>query len=91
MGDKNNISETDATDLLVKTGHGILKAIYVQPGDRTWIIRDGTSAAGTAVMTVVANANNHFEAPYINHPMNSGIFIDNTVAGASGTIVLVFE
>ena len=91
MGDKNNIIEVGSGDTLVKTGHAIIKAIYAQPGDRTWVIRDGTSAAGTLVMTVVNDANNHFEAPYINHPVKNGIFVDNTVAGTGGTIVVVYE
>lgn len=57
MGDKNNIIEVTITDTIVKTGHGILKALYVTvAGDNTWIIRDGvssTAATGTFTLTCV--------------------------------------
>ncbi len=59
MGDKNNIQEVEGVDKTVKTGHAIIKAIYVtRPGDRVWVVRDGTSscqATGTVTFcTVVA-------------------------------------
>lgn len=91
MGDKNQIIEVTCSDTLVKTGHAVIKAIYAQPGDRAWIIRDGTTVAGAVVMTITANANNHFEAPYINHPVRDGLFIDNTTSGTTGTLVVVYE
>jgi len=53
MGDKNNIAEVECTDTLVKSGHGIIKAIYAQPGDRVWVVRDGDSvAAATGTVTL---------------------------------------
>jgi len=54
MGDKNRVAETSAaTDLLVKTGHGIIKSIYTsQTGDRIWTIRNGVAAcAATGTVT----------------------------------------
>jgi len=91
MGDKNNLAEAAGSDLLVKTGHGIIKSIYATQGDRTWIIRDGTTAGGTALITVSTTITSMYSAPYVNHPVNGGIFIDNTVAGALGTIVVIYE
>jgi ACT domain-containing protein len=49
-----------------------------------------TGGAGAKVMTVTGNANNHFSAPYINHPVNTGIFID-AVSGTTGTITVIYE
>ena len=93
MADKNNLVEVAGSDVLAKTGHGIIKAIYVNPTDRTWIIRDGTSVSGTALFTVgsAAAANGPISMPYINHPCSDGIFVDNTTAGTVGTLVIVFE
>jgi len=91
MGDKNNIREAAGADVAVKTGHGIIKSIYATQGDRTWIVRDGTSAAGALVVTVSTTITSMYSAPYINHPVNTGIFIDNTVAGTVGTIVVIYE
>jgi hypothetical protein len=59
MGDKNQLVEVTTTDVLAKTGHGILKALYVtETGDNTWVVRDGTgavAASGTFTLcTVVA-------------------------------------
>jgi len=54
MGDKNRVaSAVSGTDLLVKTGHGILKSIYTaQTGDEDWVVRDGTAAvAATGCVT----------------------------------------
>lgn len=93
MGDKNNVATALGADLLVKTGHGVIKAVYATSGDRTWVIRDGTSAAGAEVFTIVLNAlaNGPVLMPYINHPVADGIFIDNTAAGVTGQIIVVFE
>lgn len=94
MGDKNRTAEIAATDTLVKTGHGILKAVYTPSvGDRTWVIRDGTDATGTVILTVLqgAAANGHFSAPYVNTPFATGLFVDNTAAGAAGTVLIIFE
>ena len=92
MGDKNQIVAVTDTDTLAKTGHGIIKAIYeTTGGDRTWVIRDGTTAGGTALFTITQGTNNRFEAPYINHPVRDGLFIDNTAAGTGGEILVVFE
>jgi len=93
MGDKNNIVEVGMCDVLVKTGHSILKSIYTsQTGDRDWVIRNGVDACGTAVMTVdlVGATSGEISMPYINKPMNCGIFVD-IGAGTVGTIVIVFE
>jgi len=55
MGDKNNIVEVECTDTTVKTGHGVIKAIYAQPGDRVWVVRDGISVGGaTGTVTIAA-------------------------------------
>ena len=54
MGDKNRVaSAVTGSDLQVKVGHGILKAIYTaQTGDDNWVVRDGTGAvAATACVT----------------------------------------
>ena len=89
MGDKNNAVEVVGTDVLAKSGHAILKSIYVTTsGDRTYTIRDGTSAAGTAIFTMTANVAGSM--PYINHPFRDGLFIDNT-GGTSGTLLVIFE
>ncbi len=55
MGEKNQVAQTEGdNDLLVKSGHSILKAIYTgQTGDRQWIVRDGASvcpAIGTVTI-----------------------------------------
>jgi len=61
MGDKNSVAQTEGNaDLLVKSGHSILKSIYTaQTGDRVWIIRDGLTvcpATGTVIVACpVAN------------------------------------
>jgi len=91
MGDKNNIREAAGADVAVKTGHGIIKAIYATQGDRTWIIRDGTDATGELVATIATTITSTVSMPYVNHPVNTGIFIDNTVAGTVGTIQVIYE
>lgn len=89
MGDKNQIKAVTGTDVLCKTGHGILKAIYVTDvGDYAFTVRDGTSAAGTALFTMTAESGVFL--PYINTPFNTGLFIDNT-GGANGAILVIFE
>jgi len=94
MGDKNNVAETcGATDLLVKTGHGIIKAIYMtQPGDNVWEVVDGTDGTGETMFIIsgIAAANGLFLAPYINHPVSTGIFIDHT-GGTGGKLLIVYE
>ncbi len=62
MGDKNNIQEVEGVDKTVKIGHGIIKAIYVsRPGDRVWVIRDGTSSnQATGTVTVCCPVANVF-------------------------------
>ena len=47
MGDKNNIARVTTCSTTVRTGHGILKAIYVDtPGDIIFNIRDSTADSG---------------------------------------------
>ena len=91
MGDKNNIAEAAGVDVAVITGHGVIKAIYATQADRTWIIRDGIDATGAIVATIATTITSTVSMPYVNHPVNTGIFIDNTVAGTVGTIQVVFE
>lgn len=94
MGDKNNVIETCGTcDLLVRTGHGVLKAVYMtQPGDNVWEIVDGTDGTGVTLFIVsgLAAVNGPVLMPYINHPMNTGIFIDHT-GGTGGKLLIVYE
>lgn len=56
MGDKNNIVEVECTDTVAKTGHGVIKAIYAQPGDRVWVVRDGVSVGGACGTVTLACA-----------------------------------
>ena len=93
MGDKNNVVEVTAGDLLVKSGHAILKAVYMtEPGDNQWEIVDGTDGTGVTIFTVdgQAAANGLVLMPYINHPMNTGIFIDH-ISGTLGRLLVVYE
>ena len=90
---KNNIATATSSDVLAKTGHGVLKAVYTSPNDRAWVIRDGTGVGGTAIMTITSGAagNGGYSAPYLNRPFKTGLFIDNTTAGTVGEIHVVFE
>ena len=85
MGDKNNVAQTeDSLDLLVKSGHGILKAIYTtQTGDRNWIIRDGLTVC-PAVGTVT------FCNPVANTFSCAAVTVANVLEErtACGTIVV---
>ena len=93
MGDKNNLTEVLGSDLLIKTGHGIIKSIYCTPGDRTWILRDGVTVGGVALFTIAMGAvgNGTLSMPYINHPCRDGIFVDNTAAGTLGSLIIIWE
>jgi len=89
MGDKNNVVAATA-DLLVKTGHGIIKAIYVtQAGDRIFTIRDGIAAGGGDALFAI-DTSDLVLMPYINHPVNAGLFADSD-AGTTGTLLIVYE
>lgn len=90
MGDKNNTSFVTSSNTLAKTGHGVLKAIYqTQTGDRIFSIYDGTSAAGTLIVSTEAGTGVHL-LPYINHPVKDGLFI-NVDSGTTGSVLVVYE
>ena len=94
MGDKNNIARIDTTSTTVKTGHGILKAIYVDtPGDRIFNIRDSTADTLDILFQIDltdATGGFLFSAPYINHPFSIGLRVQE-LSGATGSIVVVYE
>lgn len=94
MGDKNQLSRVTTTDTIAKTGHGVLKAIYIDtPGDIIFRVYDGITAAGALLFEIdtdSATSGHLFTAPYINHPVNTGIFID-VVSGTTGSLVVIYE
>jgi hypothetical protein len=94
MGDKNNLSRITTCAVLVKGGHAIIKAIYVDtPGDEIINIYDGINTCGELLFSIDEDqpaAGHLFSAPYINHPCNLGIFVD-VLSGTTGSIVIVYE
>jgi hypothetical protein len=94
MGDKNNLVRVTTTDVLAKTGHGVLKAIYEDTsGDHIFNIYDGVNTCGELLFSVDEDSPNSahmFSAPYINHPLKTGLFID-ALSGTTGSIVIIFE
>ena len=94
MGDKNNLARITTTSTTVKTGHGILKAIYVDtPGDRVFNIRDSTADTLDILFQIDLGSLTPgfmFSAPYINHPCSIGIRVQE-VSGTTGSIVVIFE
>lgn len=94
MGDKNRTARITTTSSQVKTGHGILKAVYVvTPGDEIFEVIDGTLDSDTTIMSIdtdVATSGHIFLAPYINRPMNAGIRVQ-VVSGTTGELLVVFE
>jgi len=93
MGDKNNLARVTNLDVQAKTGHGILKSVYVTvPGDRIFEIIDGLTDCDTTVfsMDLTADTLAPITLTYINHPMADGIRIQH-VSGATGEIVVIFE
>ena len=94
MGDKNNLVRVTCTSITTKTGHGILKAAYVDtPGDIIFRIRDNTADSGDILFEIdtdSATSGHLFNAPYINHPVSLGIRIQ-VVSGSSGSLVVIYE
>ena len=94
MGDKNQLSRVTTTSTTAKTGHGILKALYVDtPGDIIFNIRDNTGDAGDILFAVDltdATGGFLFSAPYINHAFSLGLRVQ-VVSGATGSIVAIYE
>lgn len=94
MGDKNQLGRITSTSTQLKTGHGILKAVYVPtPGDRIFEIINGTSDSDTTLFSVdLTDASGGFllSMPYINHPFNSGLRVQ-VVSGSTGEITVIYE
>jgi len=94
MGDKNQLARITTCDATSKTGHGILKALYVDtPGDIIFRVYDGTDNTGLLLFEIdtdSATSGHLFAAPYINHPVNVGIHTD-VVSGTTGGLVIVYE
>ena len=94
MGDKNRTARITTTSSQVKTGHGILKAVYVTtPGDEIFEVIDGITDCDTTIMSIdTVSATNGFQflAPYINRPMNAGIRVQ-VVSGTTGELLVIFE
>jgi len=93
MGDKNRTVRVEGVSTQAKTGHGILKAIYMPtPGDRIWEIIDGTADCDATLFSIdgVSITQPPLSLPYINRPVNTGLRIQ-VVSGATGEILVVFE
>jgi len=94
MGDKNNVGRVTCADVQLKIGHGILKAVYVAtPGDTIFEVIDGIADCGPTIMSidlVDATSGFQFLAPYINHPVNTGLRVQ-VVSGTSGELIVVYE
>ena len=93
MGDKNNTAYITSCSTTVKTGHSIIKAIYVTvPGDIIYTIRDGTGDTDPVVATLDLTSATFppILMPYVNHPVSDGIRVQ-VVSGTTGGILVVFE
>lgn len=94
MGDKNQLSRITCTTTQLKTGHGVLKAAYVTtPGDTIYEIIDGTCDGAATLMSIDltdATGGFLFSAPYINHPVNTGLRVQ-VVSGTTGELVVIYE
>lgn len=94
MGDKNQLGRITSSTTQLKTGHGVLKAVYVAtPGDRIFEVINGTSDSDTTLISVdLTDATNGFQflAPYINHPFSSGLRIQ-VVSGSTGELIVIYE
>jgi hypothetical protein len=93
MGDKNNTVRITCTSTQVKTGHAVLKAVYVTvPGDSIYEIIDGTCDAHTTVVNLDLTSATFAPIlmPYINHPIRDGLRVQ-VVSGTTGEILVVYE
>jgi len=90
MDSKNNTVAVTNTNTIAKTGHGILKAVYITiSGNRVFSIYDGTSGSGELLFTIEATTGNHFLS-YINVPVRDGLFI-NVDSGTTGNLLVLYE
>lgn len=94
MGDKNQLVRVTTNSVTAKTGHGALKAIYIDtPGDIIFNVRDSTADTGDILFSIdtdSATSGHLFTAPYINHPFNTGLRIE-VLSGTTGSLVAIFE
>ena len=90
MAEKSQLHRVLGTSIQCKTGHGILKGLYVTVvGDRVWEVIDGTADNDTTLFKVAA-ATSAVSAPIINFPVPSGIRIQ-CISGSTGELIVLVE
>jgi len=78
-----NEARSVTADLLLKNGHGIVKAVYVTKsgaGGSLLNLRDGTTVAAPIILTIEGEGVQ--QLPYLNKPFSTGIFADHVVGGS---------